>query len=336
MQDNQTRVSETEYGESYYDNYFGGRYERSEHWLTFFGGIADRIVSSLKPATTLDVGCAWGFLVESLTKRGVDATGFDFSAYAIDQVDASVKDRCSVGSATEPIDGRYDLVTCIEVIEHMTPLDGQLSIANMCAVTDTILLSSSPTDYIEPTHINVQPPAYWAALFAEHGFIHDLDYDATYLTSWSMLFRRADPSTPDLIRDYERSLWRSRVEADDLRNETKRLWSELTADSVAPTAGLSPATQQMVDSLTQELWAARDAAEGALAARGSALGQLAVRQQELEALRAEQVSLEAAIHGTFEELREAKAELEAIKSSRSWQLAQAGSMAAKVKRRVQR
>ncbi len=338
MQDNQT-VSEAEYGESYYANHCGERYEHSEHWNRFFGNVADRIVSSLHPTSSLDVGCAWGFLVEALAERGVDSAGFDFSSYAISKVDASIADRCSVRSAADPIPGRYDLVTCIEVIEHMSVMDGHLAVANMTAVTDTVLLSSSPLDFVEPTHINVQPPAYWAALFAEHGFVHDLDYDGTFLTPWTMLFRRSLPTTPDLVRDYERVLWLTRTEANELRGEARRLWAQI-AESESQDGGgataFDPVAQRKVDELTQELWAARDAAEGALAARGSALGQLAVRMQELEALKAEQVEWEIQVHVALEEIDAMKAELHSIKSSRAWQLAQAGSLAAKAKRKVQR
>ena len=51
---------------------------------------------------------------------------------------------------------------------------------------------------------------------------------------------------------------------------------------------------------------------------------------------AEQLDWDDAIHDAFAELDAVKAELAAIHSSRAWQLAQAGSLAAKAKRRVQR
>ncbi|MGN6663805.1 MAG: hypothetical protein ACTHK6_06335, partial [Solirubrobacterales bacterium] len=52
-----------EYGAYYYRHDCGIPYERNEHWLGFFNGIADRIVRDLRPASFLDAGCAMGFLV---------------------------------------------------------------------------------------------------------------------------------------------------------------------------------------------------------------------------------------------------------------------------------
>src|SRR3954467_2188523 len=111
------------YGAYYYRHDCGIPYERNEHWLGFFGGIADRIVADLHPTTLLDAGCAMGFLVEVLVKRGVDARGIDISEYAISEVHESIRDRCRVQSLTEPLEGRYDLITCIEVVEHIAPQD---------------------------------------------------------------------------------------------------------------------------------------------------------------------------------------------------------------------
>ncbi|MCP5979001.1 class I SAM-dependent methyltransferase, partial [Klebsiella pneumoniae] len=70
----------------------------------------------------------------------------------------------------DPIEGTFDLVTCIEVLEHMSPEEGRRAVENMCRIAPRILFSSSPTDFTESTHINVQPPIYWMQLFAEQGF----------------------------------------------------------------------------------------------------------------------------------------------------------------------
>jgi hypothetical protein len=72
---------------------------------------------------------------------------------------------------TEPIEGEYDLVVCIEVIEHLTQADGARAIANITAVTDRVVFSSSPSDFEEPTHLNVRPPIYWMRAFAKHDFL---------------------------------------------------------------------------------------------------------------------------------------------------------------------
>ena len=60
------RTNDALYDAPYYDNYNGEAYGRTEHWLTFFDNIADNIVRSLQPKSVLDVGCAFGLLVERL------------------------------------------------------------------------------------------------------------------------------------------------------------------------------------------------------------------------------------------------------------------------------
>ena len=72
--------------------------------------------------------------------------------------------------------------------------------ANLCAVADRVLFSSSPLDYAEATHVNVRPPEAWAADFAAHGFFRNLDYDATYLTPWAVLYERRSDDPGDIVR----------------------------------------------------------------------------------------------------------------------------------------
>ncbi len=204
------------YGARYYETYTVP-YERNDHWLTFFGNIADRIVQDFHPRTTLDAGCATGILVEQLARRGVESSGFDISEYAIGKAEEFVPGRCRVGSLTEPIDGRYDLVTCIEVVEHLWPDDARRAISNLCAATDRVLFSSSPDDFREPSHVNLQPQEQWTVEFAAHGFYRNLDYDSSYLARWAALYERRDIGLGDIIREYDRAHCRLRDEIAELR-----------------------------------------------------------------------------------------------------------------------
>ena len=71
-------------------------------------------------------------------------------AYAIGQAHTDVAPYLAVASATEPLPGRYDLVTCIEVLEHMPADEAERAMDAMTAAADDILFSSSPTDHVEP------------------------------------------------------------------------------------------------------------------------------------------------------------------------------------------
>lgn len=78
-------TSQSQYGENYYRCHCGPLpYDRScAHWATFFGGIADTLIRSFRPARVFDAGCALGFLVEAFWDRGVEAWGRDISDFAI-------------------------------------------------------------------------------------------------------------------------------------------------------------------------------------------------------------------------------------------------------------
>src|SRR4029077_7447679 len=129
------------YGPEYYASQCGPiPYDRSqEHWGRFFGGIADELIRVFQPVRVFDAGCAHGFLVEALWDRGVEAYGRDISDFAISQVRADIRPFCTVGSIAYPVTGDYDLVTCIEVLEHLPEQQALLAIAGIGAATHRIL-----------------------------------------------------------------------------------------------------------------------------------------------------------------------------------------------------
>lgn len=205
-------MTESSAGAALYDAYYyqhccGQAYVRNETWLREFGRIADRIYHDIGPRSVLDVGCAMGFLVETLHERGVEAFGIDISDYAIQHVIDELKPYCTLASVLDPFPRTYDLIVCIEVLEHLTSAECDQAIANICQSADDVLFSSTPDDFREATHINVRPPEYWAGIFARYGFNRDVDYDASYITPWAMRFIRAHEPAYRLVEAYERRLW---------------------------------------------------------------------------------------------------------------------------------
>ncbi len=178
--------------------------------------MAEEIVGQLHPGTALDAGCAVGFLVKSLCDRGVDARGMDNSEYAISQVPAALRDRCWRGSIVDELDGEYDLITCIEVLEHLDARDAPGAVANLCRHARAVLFSSTPDHFDEVTHLNVRPPHYWAGLFARHGFYRDLDFDASFVSPHALLLRPA-ASPAEAVAAYERWYWEARRELEGVR-----------------------------------------------------------------------------------------------------------------------
>ena len=209
------------YDRHYYETALGPvPYDRTQvKWMDFFATIADRIVAEIKPRRVLDLGCAKGLLVEALRDRGVEAFGIDVSAYAISEVRADIKPFCRVASVTEPLDGPWDLITCIEVLEHLGEADGRQAIANICVAADDVLFSSTPDDFEEPTHVNVRPASWWIERFAERGFALDVDFDAAFVAPHAVRLRggtSADAALDDLLGHR----YRLHREIEGLRHET--------------------------------------------------------------------------------------------------------------------
>ncbi len=186
---------DAEYGPAYYSSHCGTvPYGRTGFWLDLFAAVAAEVVRALRPRRVFDAGCAMGLLVEALWDRGVEAHGRDVSRFAVSEVRADVRPFCAVGSIAEPIEGEWDLVCCIEVLEHMEEADALRAIAGMTAAAPRVLFSSSPTDLSEPTHRTVRPPIFWLRAFAAHGFAPAPGFDAGFVAPHALLFERAPPA----------------------------------------------------------------------------------------------------------------------------------------------
>jgi len=226
--DSQGRDLALQYNEEYFNTHCSrGKappYRKGEpHWEQFFSGVADHIVRSLGPATAFDAGCAIGFMVEALWDRGVETHGRDISSFAIGEVRPDVRPYCSVGSVTEPVDGTYDLVLCIEVLEHVSEDDGIAAIKHLTSASDQILFSSTPSDFEEPTHVNVRPPIYWIRHFAAQGFAPALAYDATYLCPHALLFRKSSEPVGEELLNAAAELVRLRTSLSDQTQRASEL-----------------------------------------------------------------------------------------------------------------
>jgi hypothetical protein len=109
----------------------------------------------------------------------------------------------------------------------------------LCQHSDDILFSSTPNDYKEVSHFNVQPPEYWAELFAREGFFRDVDFDASFITPWAVRYRKVDEPLHRIVRNYERKFWLLWKENSDLRDLTIELREDLAVS----------------ESITQQSWA---------------------------------------------------------------------------------
>lgn len=282
-----------DYAAVYYHDYSGPPYTYEEqHWKTFFGRIADEIIALFAPTSAYDAGCAKGFLVRALADRGVDARGGDISAFAIAGAPAGLAERLEVKDLTEPFNRRYDVISCVEVLEHMAPEDALAAIENVCAATDVVILSTTPDDFAEPTHVNIRQAAGWSQDFGSHGFFRRTDIDASFLSPWAVVFAKQKVSAVQLVSRYEALLQPTLREVTEKRRALLDLRRQLD-EAVAPV---------MVerDRLMTELDAMRSD-------RDVAVGQRNAMATELDEFRGTDVLLSQL--AVVDELMGAKAEL---------------------------
>jgi ubiquinone biosynthesis O-methyltransferase len=90
----------------------------------------DPLVGDWRGLSVLDLGCGGGFMAAALAKRGTIVTGVDPSKRAIDSARRHAQEKqldiaYCVGSGERlPFaDGAYDVVVCVDVLEHVEDLD---------------------------------------------------------------------------------------------------------------------------------------------------------------------------------------------------------------------
>lgn len=255
----QKPTPETPYGPDYYRCCLGPYpYERNASWLAAWARIAKRIQETLSPSTVLDSGCAMGMLVESLRDLGIEASGYDISSYAISQVRGDVAPHCRVGLVTDPIEGSWDLIVSIEVLEHVTSEECELALDRFASATDQVLFSSSPLDLTEKTHINVRPIRAWIEAFLARGFAPATGYDASYISPQAILFRRG-PAPPEREIDLFAGLLTERCLRLDEAAQTQATLSNAQAELATARVALEEAQAEQAR-ISRELQEARSSA----------------------------------------------------------------------------
>lgn len=101
---------------------YGGYTYREGYWLPLAQNLAKHY-GLQAGSRVLDVGAGKGFLLHELTRAvpGVEITGLDISAYALEHAKPEVKSRLQLGTATQlPYPDRsFDLVVSINTLHNL-------------------------------------------------------------------------------------------------------------------------------------------------------------------------------------------------------------------------
>lgn len=124
------------------------------------------------PSSMLDVGCglgAWLQVAKELgadTIQGVDGPWIDTSTLNIPENNFLAQEL----DAPLSLNRRFDLVTSLEVAEHVSPNAAETFVDSLVQHGDIILFSAAIPFQGGQGHINEQWPRYWAEKFLARGY----------------------------------------------------------------------------------------------------------------------------------------------------------------------
>lgn len=131
------------------DGAFGVLHSMNPARISFIKKLVNQFFpkNGLKNLNVLDVGCGGGIVCEPLARLGAKVTGIDASEQAIlaarahaHEYNLSIQYECK---SLKDIKGSYDLVTCLEVIEHVDNLSDFIhELTKKIKVGGTLILST--------------------------------------------------------------------------------------------------------------------------------------------------------------------------------------------------
>lgn len=161
------------------------------------GEQPQRIKDVFAPERALDYGCGFGYLVALLRMLDVEARGYDTSLPPREQIPLVAREAVE---STTPSGGKYDLVICREVLEHLTVLDLRQTVRTLCRLSTKFvyvttrfakapqsLLDVDTSDDLDPTHITMLNQDFLRVLFVLEGFKRRADLEA--MMDWKKLGR---------------------------------------------------------------------------------------------------------------------------------------------------
>lgn len=192
-EDDGLRTTDTTFGESYFETLDGGEgYTDSTMWEDIAHAIKEtfgidraggRDISA--EMNVLDVGCAKGYLVRHLRRRGFDAWGVDISTYALEHAPEDVATYLrwfNLAWVDDSHFGReaFRLVTCLETLEHIDEEHVGWALRHLYNLLVpegeavlTICVEGQPGWDTDPTHVTIRRRAWWERRLEGAGFVPD-------------------------------------------------------------------------------------------------------------------------------------------------------------------
>jgi SAM-dependent methyltransferase len=150
----------------------------------FFDELHDDVASSARaivpivcdlvhPRSVLDVGCGQGTWLRVFGEAGVDEV-FGVDGPHVDTTQLEIPSSAFMAhDLRDPLSlGRtFDLVTSLEVAEHLDPSLASTFVASLVRHGRVVLFSAAIPFQGGAGHVNEAWPSVWAAHFADHGYV---------------------------------------------------------------------------------------------------------------------------------------------------------------------
>lgn len=164
---------------------YRGSFFAPRHKLTWrVPHVCNAICKIISPSSLIDIGCGIGDYVQGFLMGGVDAFGIEGSKNCIPYLVAP-EDKIFIKDIRELIAvGQYDMVLCLEVLEHVEHEFADTIIYNFNNMSDKILTSAAPPGQKGHYHVNCQPKEYWEQKFAKRGYHRDKKIENKIKLEW--------------------------------------------------------------------------------------------------------------------------------------------------------
>jgi cyclopropane fatty-acyl-phospholipid synthase-like methyltransferase len=139
--------------------------------IAFDKGLIKAIVDFYKPKKSLDMGCGLGFYVRYLRDQGVDAWGVE--GKNLSELFKSTGHQIQK-DISQPFDlgEKYDLVLCLEVVEHISREFENIVFDNILSHMSKYLIFSGATVGQQGTgHVNERHESYWFSHLVRRGLV---------------------------------------------------------------------------------------------------------------------------------------------------------------------
>ena len=119
------------------------RAQIDRHW-----GADEHVLKPLAGKRAADVGCGAGLVAEPLARLGAAVTGIDAAPENIAAARLHAEGQGLAidyrAGGVEALDGCYDLITCLEVVEHVADVDAFLAGLAAALAPDGLMILSTP------------------------------------------------------------------------------------------------------------------------------------------------------------------------------------------------